>query len=162
MNDKQNLNNQHLSAIFIQLKTFWRIRNTRRGILKHSSRRGIKWTRLPPCLRFHRCSFRFRLVLLSLLKRQCGVTRAPPSGGTESCNNSRDSLLPHKQCWEVTTEFNYKIHVIVISYWEKCVVILQILMKMLMITKRVISDFCFHTHPHTDIIDFFHKLQWLL
>ncbi len=44
-------------------------------------------------------------------------------------------------------EFNYKINVIVISYsyWEKCIIKLQLLMKMLIITTRVTSEY-FHTH----------------
>ncbi len=33
-------------------------------------------------------------------------------------------------------------------------------MKMLRITKGVTFDFIFHTLPHTDLTDFFHKFQF--
>ncbi len=45
---------------------------------------------------------------------------------------------------------------------KKCVIKLQLLMKMLMITKGVTSDFFPHKHLRTDLIESFHKLQWLL
>ncbi len=61
------------------------------------------------------------------------------------------------------TSFKYKINVTVICYSNTCIIklqllmkILQLLMKMLKITKDVLLIF---SHTHTDLIDFFPKLN---
>lgn len=114
MNDKQNLNNEHLSALtdghLHSARDFLKdTKYTERNIKAQQSTRD----------KMNTAASMFALPLSPLaLPLPAGSSLAAEASvsshqsATVRRNRVRDSLLPHKQCWE----FNYKIHVIVISY----------------------------------------------